>query len=173
MTAEEIQAAIDKVLYASSAVKRPYDSSRFDAEFGDGGEFWNAIISLSRLYFCRYLQIHDDQIVEIINKSSAKKVEVNSRGYRDAYQRILSWRKNWFSIYYAQVDDLQMKIESENAWISALEGKHLRDAYAAYYSFENFYRLMGTTRAVVDWKTTLEQPKAGPLYKTIFTYSLV
>ncbi|KAH0604139.1 uncharacterized protein H6S33_007170 [Morchella sextelata] len=148
MTAEETHAALDKVLYASSAVKRPYNSSRLDAEFGDGGEFCNAIISLSRLYFCRYLQIHDDQIVVIINKSSANKVE-------------------------AQVDDLQMKIESENAWISALEGKYLCDAYAAYYSFENFFRLMGTTRAVVDWKTTLEQPKAGPLYKTIFTYSLV
>lgn len=171
---EAIQTALDKSLYVRKTTKRPYDSSRFDKEFGDGGEFWNALISISRLYFCRYLQIHDEQVVEIISQASGgKPLNPNSRGYRDVYQRILSWRKNWFSTYYAQVDELQAILQKNHGWLVGLEGKNLHDAYASHYTFENFYRLMGTTRAVVNWNMTLDQPMAKRLYKTIFTFSLV
>ncbi|KAI5837768.1 hypothetical protein DFP73DRAFT_531691 [Morchella snyderi] len=146
-----IRAALDKSLYIGKKTKRLYDSSRFDKEFVDDGEFWNTLISISRLYFCRYLQIHDEEVVGIVSQASGgKPLNPNLRGYRDAYQWIL-------------VDGC----------LVGLEGKNLCDAYGSHYTFDNFYMLMGTTRAVVNWNMNLDQPRAKGLYKTLFTFSLV
>lgn len=176
LSGEEVQRTFDLSYYspkASSRVKRRYDTGKFDEEFGDGGVLWSALISSVCLLFCRYLYIEDAWIPDIINKAAGKEVDTNQKGYLKAHSRCLQWRKNWFSLYFMEVDILQRRLQDENRGYQALTGNELREAYASHFSYENFFALMGTSRAVVDWRATLEDKNMNALYKTIFTYSLV
>lgn len=72
-----------------------------------------------------------------------------------------------------EVDKMQRTIEENNRGYVALTGSNLRDAYGSQFNYENFYALMGSTRALVDWRKTLESKPVFALYKTIFTYSMM
>ncbi|KAI5839356.1 hypothetical protein DFP73DRAFT_530067 [Morchella snyderi] len=146
---QEVQYAIDKALYEKSKTKRRYDSNRLDDEFKDGGKFFNDLISKARMIFARYFCILDEWIPRMINDAAGRLVDISSNGYLKSYNRILAWRKNWFSDFFIDVDALQRRIQDDNMG------------------------LLGTTRAVIDWGETLRNPHMLALYKTIFTYSLV
>ncbi|KAI5839145.1 hypothetical protein DFP73DRAFT_599159 [Morchella snyderi] len=176
-TIEELQNVIDTFLYSgdisTARPKRRYDSKKLDAELNDGGELWARLIHSVRMQFCRFLHLADEAIPGVIHEAAKKQVDTNSDGYHKAYTRCLQWRKNWFSLYMIEVDKMQRTIEENNRGYIALTGRNLRDAYGSQFNYENFYALMGTTRAPVDWRKTLESKPVSALYKTIFTYSMI
>lgn len=125
------------------------------------------------MIFARYFCILDEWIPRMINDAAGRLVDISSNGYLKSYNRILAWRKNWFSDFFIDVDALQRRIQDDNMGFATLPLANLRDAYVSKWNFANFYSLLGTTRAVIDWGETLRNPHMLALYKTIFTYSLV
>ncbi|RPB06595.1 hypothetical protein P167DRAFT_550419, partial [Morchella conica CCBAS932] len=173
LEAHEVQDVLDKAMYEKAKTKRRYDNKRFEDEFQDGGRFFNALIDSARLIFARYFCILDEWIPQLINDARGQVVDIASPGYLKAYNRLMAWRKNWFSDYFIDVDALQRRIQNENRGFAALPVPELRDTYASKWSFADFYSLLGTKRAVVDWGTTLHNAHMEALYKTIYTYSLI
>lgn len=85
----------------------------------------------------------------------------------------MEWRKNWFFAYATEVDALQAQLVEENDGYEGLRVEQLRAAYSKLFKYELFYRLMGTTNAMIDWRATFAVPDLYGLYQTVFTYSLV
>jgi hypothetical protein len=175
------QMIIDQVLVEGQRLtrrKRSYDTDRLESLLPDGLEIYNRLLADSRAVFIRVVDIPTRTIPELIDQAARYHMDRASDAYDAAYSKVISWRKNWYSLYISAADNMIQNLLSANAYLKALPNDkpyaELKSAYGRLYSWVYISDLFHSIYVgTYLWKETLEKPIMKALYKTIFTYTMV
>jgi hypothetical protein len=158
--------------------KRAYDTDKLVSSFSEGQLVYNRLISNSRRYFMRFVNISNDHIPGMVDAAAGFEVDRNSGAYDAAYTKVLTWRKNWYALYIESAEAILQNLLDTNSYLKSLPTEKpyvdLKSAYSRFYTWTQIHQLFNAIHVgTYLWKDTLEKPNTKALYKTLFTYTML
>ncbi|KAF8432283.1 hypothetical protein BGX38DRAFT_1292252 [Terfezia claveryi] len=154
--------------------RRRYDNTKLERVFQNGSEVFNSLMRNSRKHFARYFFIKDQDVVELIDRSTNVMggVDRNSDGFHEAYSKVTEWRKNWHAKFAKVVDECLLALVEKHPELKDVPKPDLPLAYARFYKYETMYAMLGQVQCIVDLRACMGIENIKWFYETLFSWSL-